>query len=361
VCVLFGFSGIQTLTFTLIGNWVTEVEGLTFMYWMVLFSCSCFANLLGLNISSTFNSVITIYILIPVLLIPQLVLSGIVVKFDEINPRIYKPGNVPFLADMMASRWAYEAIMVSQFMYNAYEREYYQLDKQIADADYKKTYYLPTLFSKLDYCVSISGDDEKLADKELGEDLQVLRNEIRQEMRTTPSISFTAINNLTPQKFNYQVGNQVRAYLEKVRLHYVNTSNKATATKDSLVGLQVRTPQDRDQYLSRRAKYYNETVEKLVTNNMAEDRIVEYQGRLMQKIYPVYLYPLPENEFLDTKAHFYAPVKYAFGQYVPTLFFNLGIIWLMTGLLYITLYHKAFRVLVGTDGKHRKKAEIKET
>jgi hypothetical protein len=33
----------------------------------------------------------------------------------------------------------------------------------------------------------------------------------------------------------------------------------------------------------------------------------------------------------------------------------------MTGLLYITLYHKAFRVLVGTDGKHRKKAEIKET
>ncbi|QHT71224.1 ATP-binding cassette domain-containing protein [Rhodocytophaga rosea] len=360
VCVLFGFSAIQTLTFTLIGNWVTEVEGLTFLYWMVLFSCSCFANLLGLNISSTFNSVITIYILIPVLLIPQLVLSGIVVKFDEINPRIYKPGNVPFLADLMASRWAYEAIMVSQFMYNAYEKEYYPLDRQIAEADYKKTYYLPTLFSKLDYCVNISGNSDKLADKEFREDLQVLQNEIKQEMRTTPSITFAGIGSLTPQAFNYQLGNQVRAYLEKVRLHYVNMSNKATATKDSLVGVQVKTPEDRERYLARRSTYYNETVEKLVTNNTAEDRIVEFQGKLMQKIYPVYLYPLPKNELLDTKAHFFAPVKYAFGRYVPTLYFNLGIVWLMTGLLYLTLYFKAFRLLVGGDAKQRKKAEVKE-
>jgi hypothetical protein len=36
--------------------------------------------MLGLNISSAFNSAVTIYISIPFLIIPQLLLAGVVVK-----------------------------------------------------------------------------------------------------------------------------------------------------------------------------------------------------------------------------------------------------------------------------------------
>jgi amino acid transporter len=53
-------------------------------------SASCFANMLGLNISSAFNSAVTIYISIPFLIIPQLLLAGVVVKFDKLNPTISK-------------------------------------------------------------------------------------------------------------------------------------------------------------------------------------------------------------------------------------------------------------------------------
>lgn len=73
---LFILSAIQTLSFVLIGNFILEIHGMTLYYWAVLFTVSCFANLVGLNISSALNSVINIYILIPFILVPQLLLGG---------------------------------------------------------------------------------------------------------------------------------------------------------------------------------------------------------------------------------------------------------------------------------------------
>jgi hypothetical protein len=58
-------SAIQTATFVLIGNAILGIQGMNFSYWLILFSASCFANVLGLNISASFNSAITIYIIIP--------------------------------------------------------------------------------------------------------------------------------------------------------------------------------------------------------------------------------------------------------------------------------------------------------
>jgi energy-coupling factor transporter ATP-binding protein EcfA2 len=82
ISILFMMSAIQTGLFVLTGNSILEIKGLFLEHWFILFTTSCFANLLGLNISSGFNSAVTIYILIPLLLIPQLILSGVVVKFD---------------------------------------------------------------------------------------------------------------------------------------------------------------------------------------------------------------------------------------------------------------------------------------
>ena len=76
VTIMFLFSAIQTISFIFVGNYILEIKGMTIPYWFILFSTSCLANMLGLNISAGFNSVITIYSLIPVLVIPQLLFSG---------------------------------------------------------------------------------------------------------------------------------------------------------------------------------------------------------------------------------------------------------------------------------------------
>jgi hypothetical protein len=48
----------------------------------------------------------------------------------------------------------------------------------------------------------------------------------------------------------------------------------------------------------------------------------------------------PTNKFI--KAHFYAPRKMVAGIFIPTLWINIVVIWMMTFGLYLLLY---FRVL----------------
>ncbi|MBL0341796.1 MAG: ATP-binding cassette domain-containing protein [Bacteroidetes bacterium] len=62
ILVLVLISAIQTFSFVLIGNSIFEVKGMFTDYWVMLFTVSCFGNLLGLNISASFNSAVTIYI-----------------------------------------------------------------------------------------------------------------------------------------------------------------------------------------------------------------------------------------------------------------------------------------------------------
>ena len=56
VSVMFFLSAIQTILFVLVGNYILEIPYTELRYWLILFSCTCFANMLGLNISSSFNS-----------------------------------------------------------------------------------------------------------------------------------------------------------------------------------------------------------------------------------------------------------------------------------------------------------------
>ncbi|MGC3948055.1 MAG: ATP-binding cassette domain-containing protein [Chryseolinea sp.] len=123
--ILFSMSALQTFTFVLVGDLILEIEWrMLIPFWFVLFTVSCFANVLGLNISSAFNSAVTVYVMIPLLLIPQMILSGLLFSFDKLNDLISTKGKVPIVADLMASRWAYEALAVDQFKNNSYEKPY---------------------------------------------------------------------------------------------------------------------------------------------------------------------------------------------------------------------------------------------
>lgn len=127
-------SAFQAFTFVVIGNWVLNIPDMLWPYWLVMFSTLFFSNMLGLNISATFNSAVTIYILIPLLIIPQLLLSGIIVRYDQLNPSITSSDRVSVAAELMASRWAFEAIAVHQFMENKYEKPLFELNQQISSS-----------------------------------------------------------------------------------------------------------------------------------------------------------------------------------------------------------------------------------
>ena len=299
-------------------------------YWIILFSVSCFANLLGLNISSAFKSVITIYILVPLLLIPQLILSGVVVKFDRLNPNVSNAKYVPIIGDLMASRWAFEALAVNQAKNNKYNRLVYKYNKLLADYEFEKIYHIPHLERDLDYCIShMDRKGGKFEHK-----LKVLETEVPKLVEHIDGARFESIDKLRPEAFNSAVANELRQFLIKAKKYYIKLYNVVQEKKD--LRLQAYRESGLD-LVQLKKTYHNEALDDLCKNVSEETRIFESEGELIQKIYPIYQTPDTSNP-LNYRTQFLFPVKNLLGTLVSTYGFNLLVIWLMTLSLFVFLY-----------------------
>lgn len=340
--ILFLFSAIQTFTYVIIGDLILEIDGMSMTYWAILFSTACFANMLGLNISSAFNSAITIYILIPILLIPQLILSGVVVKFDNLNPQITSPDKVPIVGEMMASRWAFEASMVAQFKSNDYTKPFYVLERQMAQSEYKTVYYIPVLKSKLDF---LRKNIENKEDAEFEEALSLLSREIGLELELIGEDKFDIFHKLHQDKIDKWTINKTEEFLNVLSRYYNNSFNEANIKKERAITVLTSTPERKKMFDYLKNNYYNTTVANLVKNTNDQDRILEYNGRLIQKIYPVFMDPQPAHS-LDFRTQFYAGEKHFAGYIFNTVQFNIAMIWLMSILLYAALYYDLLRKIV---------------
>jgi len=86
----------------------------------------------------------------------------------------------------------------------------------------------------------------------------------------------------------------------------------------------------------------------LVQHTTDPARIVEWDGELLQKIYPIYNEEQRPSGPLDFRAEFYSPVKHMFGMKFDTLYFNIAVIWFMTITMYVTLYFDVLGRLVNS-------------
>lgn len=349
ISIMFVISAIQTISFVIIGNGILGIDGMNISYWFVLFSTACFANMLGLNISASFNSAVTIYILIPFLVIPQLLLSGVIVKFDKLNPSITLQDKVPVVGEMMASRWAYEALAVHQFKDNKFESQFYQLDKELKQVEFKKNFWLAELREKLSSAQNNINKEDK--QEKVANSLELLRNEISKELIKTPSIPFESVAKLTITSANEEVFKSAKDYLFNLNNHYLKLYKKANKNRDKLASSLNKDKDARELFIEMKDKYTNDALSDFVKDKNMMSKIIELDNRLIQKADPIYLSP---DSF---RAHFYAPEKLVFGKYVDTYWVNIMVIWLMSLTLIITLYFDVLRKLIEGLGKIAEKVK----
>lgn len=357
VTVMFSISAIQTLTFMLVGNYILEIPLSEVRYWLILFSCSCFANMLGLNISSSFNSAVTIYILIPLLIIPQLLLSGVVINFDKFNPKVGNQVSVPIVGEVMASRWAFEAFMVTQFKDNPFEKQFYELDKTIAESDYKRVFYIPKLESHLSLCLNSRPNWLNQQYEPLVNSLTLLRNEIGYELEGVGKENFPDVDKLTIGKFDSTVYDNSMKFLNTLKNFYLIKQNKAMREKENKISVLTNSLEKLSLYNSHRDMFENKAVASQVKNTTTPNKIVEYDGRLYQKMYSIYFDDHKPSHFLDFSGNLYQPKKYFAGRLYDTLYFNLTVIWAMTLFLFVALYFDLLKkfILLFENRKHRKR------
>jgi len=205
VVILFALSAIQSFLFVVLGNWILGIDGMLFEYWYVMFATSAFANMLGLNISASFNSAVTIYILIPLLMIPQMALGGAMFSFDKLNRTIGSVDKVPIIAELMASRWAYEALMVHQFKENKFEKGFFEIEKAKQTGAFKEVNYIEELQNAVGNLFTLISDESDSANIIIEEDLALLRNELTKEMVRVKAyeVRYKKLLDLKPFTYSY--------------------------------------------------------------------------------------------------------------------------------------------------------------
>lgn len=339
--ILFVLSAIQMLCFAVVGNLILEIEWTMLLpFWLVLFTTSCMANVLGLNISSAFNSAVTVYVLIPLLLIPQMILSGLLFSFDKLNSAISTKGKVPLVADMMASRWAYEAMAVYQFKNNSFEKPFFIHDKIESQSDFKSTFLAEKLSEKRKSVADNIRSKDNNRVQQAAQDLELIRKSLQHEPFRQGLENINVDSPWTLALFTPEFDAQLAAYLEAYRKKYQAYYNKIASQKErEIAQLQKESGYSLLEYKNR---YYNEDLADLVKNINTRDRLLEYNGTLIQQINPVFQDPEPANAF-DYRAHFFAPSKKFLGITFDTFVFNMLVIWFATLVLYILLYVEALR------------------
>ena len=336
VIILLIISAYQALVFILIGNFILEIQHMYFHYWFMLFSVWAFSIMLGLNISDSFKTAVTIYILIPFLVIPQMILSGIIVSYDKINPTISSPKSIPWFGEMITARWAYEGLCVYQFKNNEFEKRFYPYDKIINNSNYKKDYWLVHLMNRIDDLRRNFNNPEKKEDNNNA--LILLRNELSKELATNKHFKFDNLAFLYPDKITIKKVKEIKEALKKLKTYYIKKAKIASHKKDALLSKYQKTPEDRAAFLKLKQDFTNEKLIDFVRNRTSLEGIIEIDNSLIRKIDPIY--QDPEHPFI--KAHFYAPQKRIGNMYISTYWMNVIVVWTMFVILFIALYFRWF-------------------
>ncbi|MCW0221468.1 MAG: ATP-binding cassette domain-containing protein [Prosthecobacter sp.] len=147
------FALAQCFIYLLIGNNVLEIRDMFFVHLWWMFITALMGICLGLLISSVVSDNRTAINAIPLLLIPQIILGGALIKYEEMNKNLdfvysmqrwmNKAGiteesepsklKVPFICQFMPLRWSYEAMLISQAKLNPLTAAQDQLEARIQE------------------------------------------------------------------------------------------------------------------------------------------------------------------------------------------------------------------------------------
>ncbi len=343
IIMMFLFAAIQTGTFVLAGNLILGIRGMTLTYWIILFSTSALASLTGLNISSAFHSVVTIYILIPFIIIPQLLFSGVLVKFDNLH-RSEDVHNefVPVLGELMPTRWAYEALAVEQYKSNRYQQNFFDYDLEISQNNWYASFLAEALRRDLWECRIYKDSAEYAGIVRDNFDKLTLYFLSLSELAGYDPPPDELISSLSLSGFDPAASQYAEHYLDSIAGHFRSVRKSNILKKDSVSSALV-TRLGKAGFIKLKDDYTNNRLREILLDDFSREKIVETKGRYIQKYEPVYMKPVSRNG----RAHFYSPYKRIGNLPVDTLWFNVMVIWFTCLILYLTLYHDTIRKTLG--------------
>lgn len=309
---------LQTFLFVLVGNAIMGLYDLFFIWWMILFIAALLSGLIGLLLSQCLSSVVAIYITIPILLIPQILLCGVVVNFSDLSPGS-TTGNVPVIGNVIPSRWAYEALAVSQFKDNEYSRDIFDAQKE----KFENQYYQNAFLYEVQSQIEMMNDKKSKGNDSILHHIDIIR-------KALPTIAEVA--GIKPYTGAYDYAS-LRKYTDKAEDSLSWRGNTATLREDRIVTAKLRN-MGKEEYKQMKRDRYNLQLENFVVNADSRHTHDIVDGYIVPRVGFIYLTPRTHCG----NAPFYSATKNLAGKEIPTLQFNSIVMMLYCMLLAILLY-----------------------
>jgi len=147
------FALVQCILFVLPGNYVLEIRGMFWIDLAIMFMTAMGGVALGLLISSLVADPKTAANIVPLVLIPQIIMGGALIKYEDMNRNLgllYSLSHwfsehpsadknrktesklqVPFVCQFIAMRWSYEEMIVAQAKLNPLTRRQDRAQREI--------------------------------------------------------------------------------------------------------------------------------------------------------------------------------------------------------------------------------------
>ncbi len=249
------------------------------------------------------------------------------------------------MGDLMTSRWAYEALAVTQFKDNAYERNFFEIEKKISYANFRNSFVIP----KLETTITQLEKKEKstIDSSKRSYYFDLLNSEITKlhaELNGKAPF-FKEMNSLNSKDFNSDIAENLRDYLQKYKKYYQKQQSKLSYQKDKIYKSLIKKLGSKKALVKLKTQNQNENIENLMLNAAKVKKIVTKNGRLIQKKDPIFLEPYSHYG----RAQFYASEKKIGNWQISTFAFNSLIIWLTSLLLYFTLLHNTLRKMIESN------------
>jgi ABC-type multidrug transport system ATPase subunit len=127
------FAFIQSVLYYFIAAFILELRGSFVIYVGYQLLAAFIGYSLGLLASSLVKDKKAIINVLPIILIPQIIFAGAVVKFEEMNRRVQiNPESViPEFVQLIPSRWLFEGLFTAQAKLNFYTRRINSYNQQL--------------------------------------------------------------------------------------------------------------------------------------------------------------------------------------------------------------------------------------
>jgi ABC-type multidrug transport system ATPase subunit len=319
VVFYFGLTIIQTLIYTGISVLILQIKGMFLEIWLVMLLMGFFGNIAGLIVSTIFKSLSAAYLIVPFLVIPQIILSGITIPFERMNNYLSHPEYVPVIGLVSPSMWGMEALLVYQYQNNEYEKNFFAIDFIESQARIQSQYLIPKLIQFINRFNDVDDNSKKRY-------LKLIKNGCAQ--------LGIKLDDLSTSK------EQKKLIVELKDLQKVKQKNYSLSLrkKDKIYTSLIKKYGNNENVLALKNTYTNKGVEDLTLarKNITAIKIVE--DRIVQTIDPIF--KIPTSKW--GRAHFLAPYKRLGNNLFNTFQFNTAILFIFLTAIYLLLIFDIF-------------------